>query len=353
MRSRNITVIAMLFVLAVCTQVHAESVGVVSKPNEIVGTVAKQTTVSGYGRWLAWSAWDPRLVGYRLVVYEAGKGSHVVPVAARSVPFDVDLGPDADGRATAVYSRCKVEVDGGLGFATARFSWVEGGGCDVFRLDIRSGHERRVPAAATAAYTEAMPSLWRGRLVFFRRLLHSAKRTGVRDYALHLQTARLNARSSTRVPGAPTRRPDLRPKALDLYGNRVVYTQVFGVDDCSSPTPPSDGSTGVQTWLLDLKRHTRTVISNLCNQQPGLLVTRPTLGPFGLIAQTAQVPYDGTINLGQLTTGPPIRARTIFPMTPYCTLPTTAQFAGGLVTIDSQDPACNPSSAGYSITVHP
>lgn len=64
-----------------------------------------------------------------------------------------------------VYSRC-------AGASTTS-------GCDVFRLDLPAGPERRVPAAATARYSETAPGVAGERLTFVRRGAVPAARKGV------------------------------------------------------------------------------------------------------------------------------------------------------------------------------
>jgi hypothetical protein len=94
-----------------------------------------------------------------------GPGRHVLmrwhdgrvdrlPVAERAVPFDVDLGPDARGRPVAVYSRCPGEAE----------SAAPVGGCDVYRLALQGGRERKIRRASTATSSEYSPAIWRGNL---------------------------------------------------------------------------------------------------------------------------------------------------------------------------------------------
>jgi hypothetical protein len=116
--------------------------------DEEIATLTDPTAVDAYAGRLVWSEPDAATGRYRLMT-RAGSGP-VEPVAVpeRSEPFDVDLGPDAAGRTVAVYSRC-------------------GGGCDLYRYDFATGHERRLARPSTAG-RESLPALWGGRVAFVR-----------------------------------------------------------------------------------------------------------------------------------------------------------------------------------------
>src|SRR5205807_5071276 len=105
--------------------------------------------LSSYGGVLAWSHWDAAVQAFRLLARQGGRTS-ALPIASRSVPFDVDLGPDVRHAVTAVYSRCRQE----------RPAWVEGvvfarftppAGCSLYRYDFSSGREHRIGHLVGAA----------------------------------------------------------------------------------------------------------------------------------------------------------------------------------------------------------
>jgi hypothetical protein len=88
--------------------------------------------MSAYGGHVVWS--EAVAPGRHVLMrWHAGRVDRL-PVAERAVPFDVDLGPDARGRPVAVYSRCP-----GEGESTAPV-----GGCDVYRIALQRGRERRI-----------------------------------------------------------------------------------------------------------------------------------------------------------------------------------------------------------------
>lgn len=74
------------------------------------------------------------------------------PVASSDHPFDPDLGPAGRGRVVAVYERCR------KGFRS----------CDLYRLDVASGRERKVRAVSTRGGSEFGASVWGERYAFVR-----------------------------------------------------------------------------------------------------------------------------------------------------------------------------------------
>ena len=207
--------------------------------DETVATVVRPTVLSGYGGSLVWSAFDPVSRSYRLMARTGGVTSPL-PVAPRTVPFDVDLGPDRSGRTVAAYSRCRVEPAArrpALGNAMTQLpQWSRGRGCDLYRLDLASGREVRITSASSPRASEFLPSIWRGRVVFARRYERKHGRAGRRAY-LYVRvlrgagrTRRLPAgsRSSLRLCGPQHRPPrcpltvEPGPTALDLAGSRLA-----------------------------------------------------------------------------------------------------------------------------------
>ena len=73
-----------------------------------VSAVAAPTPIAAYAGRLVWS--EPDGTGSYRLVQRIGDGPvQALPIAARKVPFDVDLGPTSGGTVYAVYSRCHVD----------------------------------------------------------------------------------------------------------------------------------------------------------------------------------------------------------------------------------------------------
>ena len=140
----------------------------VARADFTVASVQRPTPVSGYQGRLVWSQFDPAIAGYRLFEAHASPNGQVttqLPVAPRSVPFDADVGPGADGAPTVVYSRCATEPRLG---ADQLPLWASGRGCDVYRLALGATAESRVAGVSTGDASEFLPSIWRNRVAFGR-----------------------------------------------------------------------------------------------------------------------------------------------------------------------------------------
>ncbi len=194
-----------------------------------------------------WSAFDFKIGRYRLMTTtNAGGAPAQVPVAPRSAPFDADLGPDARGRPTAVYSRCRTEPRGG--WHDAGLEWATSRGCDLFRFDFAAGRERRIAGASRGDASEFLPSIWRGRLAFTRIDERPGAARRARIYARTRST-------ETVVPGgSPTGDPNVmaRPAGLDLGGRYVAYVWRF----TSAPQLENGPSTEVRVATPGAARST-------------------------------------------------------------------------------------------------
>ena len=80
---------------------------------------SQRVSIDAWGGVIAYSQFDAGTYQYRLAVIRGGAPEQL-PVAAQSVPFDLDVGPGADGTPALVYARCPV-----AGIPVAR-------GCDLY-----------------------------------------------------------------------------------------------------------------------------------------------------------------------------------------------------------------------------
>ncbi len=74
-------------------------------------------------------------------------------IAESRRPFDVSLGPDAQDRVVALYTRCRTVNHG----------------CDVYRYDVQARRESKVASVSSPTRDEAWPVQWRNHLAFVRR----------------------------------------------------------------------------------------------------------------------------------------------------------------------------------------
>ena len=202
---------------------------------EVVAEPIRPTAVAAHGDRLAWSQFDRATGDYRLMTRFAGATS-AVPVAGRAVPFDVDLGPDAEGAVVAVYSRCRVEPRRGVPRVRAWRSgtpqWSTGRGCDLFAFSFATGRETRLGSPSTAGASEFLPTIWRKRVAFARVY---ERRGGAAGRRAHLYSRALDAGASSRGLAEPPRARgavEPGPSSMDLRGGRVaVAWETFRRDE--------------------------------------------------------------------------------------------------------------------------
>ena len=206
--------------------------------DEALASLPAATGLSAYRGWVAFSARDDA-GAYTLKTWHRGVVADVA-VPAQAVPFDVDLGPDAAGRPTAVYSRCRYEL--------TRIGPPRG--CDMFVVTLGVAGERRL-AISSARASEFAPAIWRGTIAFGRRS------PGQRRADVVLARGRKLTRLSWDTPrrcGQPQCAPEIRgwPEQMDL-GRRVVAYAWRSFDRDTGPffelrVARRDGT---REWLAD------------------------------------------------------------------------------------------------------
>ena len=130
------------------------------------------------------------------------------------MPFDVDLGPDTEGRTVATYSRCRKEpprrapITGNI-LAIQLYAWSKARGCDIYMFAFETGAEVRVRYASTRGASEFLPTVWTDRIAFARVFERRRGRAGQRAY-LYVRPNSLMASNGPRgrssaCPPAPAR----------------------------------------------------------------------------------------------------------------------------------------------------
>ena len=129
---------------------------------------------------------------FELVYTDPAYPAAALPVPARSVPFDADLGPGPDGTPWIVYSRCRTEPPLSTPLSTSTV-YTQGRGCRIHRFDVTSGEERPIGSAPRHA-SDVLPSIWRGRIA-----LHAFSTAAVRS---RISTRARSAGARTGCPAA-------------------------------------------------------------------------------------------------------------------------------------------------------
>jgi hypothetical protein len=236
--------------------------------DDTIATVSAPTPVSAFGNRVAWSAFDSASATYRLMT-ESGGTISAVPVAPRTVPFDIDLGPNDRGHIVAAYSRCRRDPprrDPAIGNAIAQLpDWSRGRGCDLYRFDFTTGREAKIRSPSSAHASEFLPSVWKRNVAFARVYERRPGRAGHRPY-LYVQppgghSRRIPAGLRSRLnfcSGIPQRcrlKQEPGPTALDLWGRRLA----FGWDSADQGEPTSS----VYLDTLEPRKTTKLLLSRL------------------------------------------------------------------------------------------
>ena len=179
----------------------------------VLGGLLRPSTIRSYDAIQVFSDFDGS--AYRLAILRAGQVRRLA-VAPSRAPFDVDIGPDRNGRPQLVYTRCKVErPDVALGRNTST-------GCDLVVFSLAgAGRERPVRNANTDG-DEFAPALWKGRVAFARKAKGSDR--------AHLYTRQLGAprwRRSERLPGTSGQTSSRGILELDLRAEKLAQIVRF------------------------------------------------------------------------------------------------------------------------------
>jgi hypothetical protein len=185
-----------------------------ARADQTIATTPRPTGVAAGQGLAAFSAYDPAIHAYRLMIARRGR---VERASVRPSPtrFDVDVGPTKGGRAYLVYSRCE-----------SREGPVPRG-CDIYAYDPDHNDENRY-AASSPTESDVHPTYWRGRIAFVRYYGSGDDPRPI----VYTRRAR-SPRPSQRLPGLPDRR--CRGTAgcaqvtgtideLELYGDHLAET---------------------------------------------------------------------------------------------------------------------------------
>jgi hypothetical protein len=173
----------------------------------------RSTTIAARGDVLAYSRWDDAIGAYRLRVAVGDHAPVDVPVAPRTVPFDVHVGhatePDGARRVVLVYSRCVTEPPTSTELAPEQL-WTLARGCSL-RITGLAGGERPIRDAGEGV----IPGVSGTTLTFLRL------RPGKRPLIVVRRFDR---------PGTPRR--IMRsgrgtPVDMDLLGNRLAVIRRY------------------------------------------------------------------------------------------------------------------------------
>lgn len=181
-------------------------------PPTITG-IAPPTPIAAYNGQLVWS--QPVAGGQYQLVSRTGSGAiTALPVATRSIPFDVDLGPTSSGGVYAVYSRCATEPQWDQ---SGMPEYQTGKGCAIYKLDLGSMQEVRYSKVNASNASQYWPSYWKGRIGFARTYANKPDRGYVYTKTVASSTP------SAQMPIGPLGTGQSWGQQLELYGSRLAF----------------------------------------------------------------------------------------------------------------------------------
>lgn len=186
--------------------------------------------IDAYGGRVVWSDYDASGQAWRLMESTDG-ATRAVPVAPRSSPFDLDLGPDGRGGTLAVYSRCRRSLPANRPTPELQTDGLYG--CDLYAYSFTTGRERAVGRANSRA-DESWPAVWGGRIAFVRTYKRKRDRFHrLVPYVYWRERSRGGATTHrVRLPATPRRQTRL-VDSLDMRRRTVGYIW-RGVDEFST-----------------------------------------------------------------------------------------------------------------------
>lgn len=212
----------------------------------------------------------------------------VLPVAPRSVPFDLDLGPDRSGATALVYSRCAQEPPPTrVGDTRQRVSYAGGRGCRIYRYSFEDRRERRVPRLA-GADSEYLPSIWKDRLATFTARQLRRGRTSAPSLVVRPLDGRGGSR---RLPvgsvGEPGRNDtSAAPVDLDLRARRLAFSWT-GVPAAACAGTTDEREEGdvrrAELWTVTLGGRSRR-LERVCEGATGPAITSATVTTRHIVA---------------------------------------------------------------------
>jgi hypothetical protein len=271
---------SLLAVLAGATTIQAAP----AAADATLATAARPTPISAHAGRVVWSAWDTSSGHFVLMTVTAGAPVQRVPVPPRSVPFDVDLGPDAQGETVAAYSRCHRDPPGrrpAVGNALAQMpEWSAARGCNLHQFNFTTGRETRIADANAPDASQFLPTVWKTRVAFAR--VYERRRGRLGDRAYLYTRAVTGAERSRQVPagnrsrlrtcsGRPVRcryTVEPGPTSLDLAGRRLA----LGWDTADTNGP-------VSSVYLDTIGERRTRRQTLSSLGSGEIQAQELIGP--------------------------------------------------------------------------
>lgn len=255
-------------------------------PGPLVLSVEQnETPIDGWNGWLVWSRRD--LTGrFELIARTPAGAGVTLPVPSQDVPIDASIGPGPDGGPLIVYSRCVSSVE------------ASPVGCDIYRIDPRTGAGGVVPSASRPDLNERHPTVWGNQIAFSREVVPGRReRYGI---------------ATVRLDGAAPKKASLFGPRRARRGKRTVPIVAYGPSDIDLR-----GSTLAYTWHTtgpgdrwqlivnqrkkNVGRVARTVLTTTTTRKTIAALGRPALSASNLVVPVLRTGGDSRSEVLRMT----------------------------------------------------
>jgi hypothetical protein len=190
--------------LVVCSLLYgaqSSSAAVTATPIAQLPNAASQLT--SYGGYVVFSELDAA-GKWQLMAWHDGSTS-TLAAPERTMPFDANAGPGANGAPTVVFSKCTHEPPAEPATPEVQAqppNWSRAAGCHIYELALPSGRPTLVRGIYTAVASDSTPAIWRGDI--------AVARVSRRSHAPTLYVWDHANRRLRKVGGGPSACPGLR-----------------------------------------------------------------------------------------------------------------------------------------------
>jgi len=228
-----------ILAVAVCSLVCGTSASTAEVTGEPVAQLPNAALrLTAYDGYVIFSELDAQS-RWRLMAWHDGSIS-TLDAPERTIPFDADAGPSADGTPAVVFSKCVHEPPAKPsepGVQAPPVDWAKASGCHVYELALPDGTPRLVRGIYAASASDTTPAIWMGDIAFART------RPGSRVPTLYVWD---HARGRLeRVGGGPSSCPALNATFGSPYCIHPPPHLSAWVDEMSL-----DGHSLVYQWIL-------------------------------------------------------------------------------------------------------
>jgi hypothetical protein len=235
---------------AIVAALAATAFAGVAEADTTIAHIVRPSLVNALNGTVVWSAYDNTDKLYRLTAFRGGRVT-TLPVPPSDSVFDADLGVDAAGKLTVVYSRCTQPREK-LPFIMAPAT----ADCDLYRYRFGDPGEQKLTAFSRVGISEFLPSIWGNRIAFARTSTNASGGNCVTAVWLGDIASGRQRRLATGTLGnyksASPCHLRTTPTSIDVRARVIAFAWYFAPYGCD------DGS---QLWLIRLPKKPKLIES--------------------------------------------------------------------------------------------